>query len=72
MLLPGLLESPEDKTVEGGKGIVDSHPGIAIESVPPVEHDIECGHDDAHQPQPDTGTILKPDIYQPEYRCEYV
>ena len=52
----------------GGK----SKTSITIESVTPIQVDVEGWHDDANKPKGYRRTILKPDVYQSKYRRQDV
>ena len=67
-----LAPPPRYVAVDGCCGVVDSHGRVTIESVAPIEVDVECGHDDADNPEGYAGPILEPDVYQAEYRGQYV
>ena len=45
-----LAEFPHGITVDGRYGVVACHASIAVESMTVVEVDVECRHDDAHEP----------------------
>lgn len=55
---------PHHVAVDTGNGIVCRHTGVAVESVLPVEPDVEGGHDYAYEPQGYVGTVFEPYIEQ--------
>ena len=65
-------EFPDGITVDSRQRVIDRHTRIAIEPVAPIEIDVERRHDDADHPKSDRSTILEPDVYQAEYRGQYV
>ena len=65
-------EAPHDESVDGSQRVVACHTCITIQAVLPVENDVKGGHDDTYHPEGNMSTILQPDIYQAEYRGQYV
>ena len=51
-------ELPDQPAVDGGKGVVDGHGSIAVETVRIIKDDVERWHDDTHEPQEDAGPVL--------------
>ena len=63
---------PEEPSVDGSYQIVNVDAEVGIQSCVVINKDINGRHDDARQPQIDTGAILQPQVDNADKRTEYL